>query len=101
MNFLDIKFSELFLNKHGEKIFNGISLQIKNENPQKYSKDYVEIIFKIAFFNYIGILPKEINRLMKDLYNKDLIDADKILVTHQKSIDTIKEYFQSAVDNFV
>jgi len=101
MDFFDMDFSDLFLNKHGEKVFNEISLQIKNEKPEKYNRDYVGDVFKVAFFSYIGLATEQINKLMKRLYKQTKLNVQDILVSHKDSIEHIKKYLQSATDNFM
>ena len=101
MDFFDMDFSELFLKKHGEKIFNEISLLIKNEKPEKYNRDYVGDVFKVAFFSYIGLNAGQINKLVKNLYKKSKLNIQDILVSHKDSINYIKKYLQSATDNFM
>lgn len=54
-DFLKMDLSKLFLEKHGDKIFNEISNQIIIENSNKDSQDSIEIVFKVAFFDFIGL----------------------------------------------
>lgn len=98
MDFFEMDFSEFFLSEYGEKIFNDITLQIKTESPENYNKDYIKIVFKIAFFDYIGFTAEQIKKLLNEIYKNNKINVENILTTHKKSIKAIKKYLQSIPD---
>lgn len=55
MDFFDLNFSVLFLEKHGKLVFEDIKTQIMQENSVCYNDNYyIEVIFKIAFFDFLG-----------------------------------------------
>ena len=98
MDFFEMDFSEFFLSEYGEKIFNDITLQIKTESPENYSQDYIKIVFKIAFFDYIGFTAEQIKKLLDEMYEDNQIHVENILKAHKKSIKVIKKYLQSIPD---
>ena len=98
MDFFEMDFSEFFLNEYGEKIFNDITLQLKTESPENYSQDYIKIVFKIAFFDYIGFTAEQIKKLLNEIYKNNKINVENILTTHKKSIKVIKKHLQSIPD---
>ena len=48
MDFFETNFSELFSNKHGKEIFDGIVKQITKEKSSECSDEYIEKINKIV-----------------------------------------------------
>ena len=55
MDFFDMNFSTLFLDKHGKEIFEKISKQITQEKIDICDNNYIEIVFKIAFLDFFGL----------------------------------------------
>lgn len=94
MDFFETDFSEFFLSEYGEKIFNDITLQIKTESPENYSQDYISIVFKIAFFDYIGFTAKQIKKLLNEIYKDNKINVENTLLIHKTSITEIKKHLQ-------
>ena len=101
MDFFEMDFSEFFLSEYGEKIFNNITLQIKTESPENYNKDYIKIVFKIAFFDYIGFTAEQIKKLLNEIYKNNKINVENILATHKNSILVIKKHLQSITDGIL
>ena len=52
MDFLDMEFSNIFLEKHGEEVYYKIVEQIKRECANKIDNTSIEMIFKVAFFSF-------------------------------------------------
>lgn len=67
MDFLNMNFSTLFLNKHGQSIFESIRDKIVKEKSSSCNDEYIEIIFKIAFFEFWGLKNSEIDKMLKDI----------------------------------
>ena len=63
MDFLNMNFSTLFLEKHGQQIFDSICKEIVKEN----SSDDVELVFKISLFDFWGLKCSEIDKMIKDI----------------------------------
>lgn len=57
MDFFDMKFSTLFLEKHGKEEFENISKQIIQEKQliTDNSDNYIEVVFKIAFLDFFWV----------------------------------------------
>lgn len=95
MDFLDMTFSKLFLDKHGEKIYSYICNEIKNEAPDVYNEKYLETVFKVAFLSYFGLKDNQIKTLLKNMKKVDNIDVSMIQNIHKKSISIIQEYLEN------
>lgn len=92
MDFADVKFSKLFLDKHGKKIFEEITSLIRKERVEECNSDYIESIFKVAFMGYFGLDDIALNRMLKDIKcNADINNIKKI---HKYSIKNIQEYIK-------
>ena len=63
MDFFDMNFSTLFLEKHGQPVFDEICNEIKKEN----SSTDIEIVFKISLFDFWGLKCSEIDKMIKDI----------------------------------
>lgn len=98
MEFFEMDFSELFLNKHGEKIFYDIIRQIKAENPEKYNKKHISLVFKIAFLDFFGFNASQIKKLIDNMYECNEINVNQLIFVHNNSINSIKKYLQSIVE---
>lgn len=89
-----IGFSAIFLKKHGKDVFKEITNQIQSENVNEYSKEYVDIIFTIAFLTCFGVSDKKvIYTLGKIPPNKD-INIKEMKEKHRKSISKIQKYIK-------
>ena len=102
MDFLKMKFCTLFLEKHGEKIFNKICNIIKQENREKFSEKYVEIIFKVSFLSFCGVEEKSIRQMLSDNTNiKYPLNIETLTKTHKKSIAEIQKYLKKSMDETI
>lgn len=97
MEGLGIDFSEIFLRKHGEKVFQDITNQIKIENKGSCDKQYIGIVFTVAFFTYIGLDDTNKIYLLGDIPKN--IDIESIQKIHKKSISKIQEYIKDTNKN--
>lgn len=97
MEGLGINFSEIFLRKHGKKVFQNISNQIKEEYKSKCDTQYIKIVFAIAFLNYIGL--DDINKIyiLGDIPKN--IDIRNIQKIHKDSISQIQNYINNNKNN--
>ncbi len=91
----DINFSSLFSDKHGIEKYNIITSQILKEKSN-IDNNYIEIIFKVAFFEYFGLEDNALQNMLNDIGCK--ITIDELKNTHKKSISMIKEYIKSVSD---
>lgn len=98
MDFFNMNFSTLFLEKHGIKKFNQVNKQIELEMQNKYDNNYYEIIYKIAFLDFFGLQNFQIENLIKHFMNYKSININLIKKVHKKSINQIQNYLQSALD---
>lgn len=67
MDFFDMNFSTLFLEKHGKEKFDKIVKQIIQENSNEHDNNYVEIIFKVAYLEFFGLDSSAIDKMIKDI----------------------------------
>lgn len=100
MDFFDMKFSTLFLEKHGKEKFNDISKRIMQEKQYDAdnSNDYIEIIFKIAFLDFFGLDNDVIKKMIENIMNCHQINVEQMKKIHKNSISEIQKYLQSAMD---
>ena len=96
MKGLEIKFSEIFYKKHGNKIFQDIINEIKLETKENVNSNYIDIVFMIAFFTYFGVT--DINKicLLGNLDKNKCNDVKNIKELHKNSIFTIQRHIQNA-----
>lgn len=99
MDFFDMNFSELFLERHGKLVYNKIKKQIIQENSAHYNENYIEIIFKVAFLDFLGLAFNEIKKMIEDIMPGKQVDIEKISSIHKKSITKIQEYLRKATEN--
>lgn len=99
MDFFDMKFSTLFLEKHGKANFDNITKQIIQENSLNYNDSYIEVIFKIAFLEFFGLTHNEIKKMIEDIMSYQQVNIEELYYTHKKSISTIQKYLQVATEN--
>ena len=97
MDFFVMKFSELFCEKHGEQLFNNICNKIVLENNNN-SKEYIELVFKFAFFDFFGLDILTIKNLIKDTMLIQDVNIEEIKSVHKYSIQEIQKYLQSAMN---
>lgn len=95
MDFFNMDFSKLFLDKHGKEAFDNISNKIKAEKASECSSDYISIVFKTAFLSFFGFEENQIKNMLDDIYKNNQINVKEILNIHSKSINLIKEYLKS------
>lgn len=95
MEGLGIDFSEIFLRKHGDKIFQDISNKIKEESKNNCDIQYIRVVFAIAFLTYIGV--DDINKIHLLGNIPKSIDIRDIQNIHKKSILKIKEYIKKQI----
>jgi len=98
MDFFDMDFSKLFLNKHGKEIFNYISDTIKNEASTNTTQAYINIIFKLALLDFLGLDKLSIQKLIDNIYPDKKTDIKELLLLHKKSISIIKKHLQNTMD---
>lgn len=92
--YLDIEFSKLFKDKHGDKIFDDINSKIKAERVEECDYNYIEAIYRVAFLGYFGLDNKALNNMLKDIDCKD--DIEKINKLHKETIKIIRKYIIEA-----
>lgn len=100
MDFFDMNFSTLFLEKHGKLAFEDIERQIKQENSVCYDNNYIEVIFKIAFLGFFGLTPSETKKMIEDIMPGQQVDIEKLNFTHKKSIFKIQRYLRDVTNNY-
>ncbi len=93
MNLLDIDLIKLFIKKFGEDVFKDITNIIQEENNKNIDEEYIENIFDIAFYNYLGLDNKKIIKLTK---NNNVYNLEK---KHKNSILKIQKYFSKAMND--
>lgn len=98
MDFFNMNFSTLFLEKHGRKNFDKINKQIELERHKKCDNNYYEIIYKIAFFDFFGLTDYQTKNIIKDFMGYKNININLIKNIHRQSIIQIQVYLQSALD---
>lgn len=101
MDFFDMKFSTLFLDKHGKNIFENICKQISREKLDIYDNDYIEIVFKVALADFLGLIDWQIEKMIGDFMKCSNINIGRIKSIHKKSISEIQKYLQSAMDETI
>lgn len=94
MDFFDMNFSKIFLEKHGEVVYNKIIDEIIKEEANKIDNTSIEIIFKVAFLSFLGIEESQIKNMLDDIYKNNKINVEEILIIHSKSINLIKKYLK-------
>ncbi len=99
MDFFDMNFSTLFLEKHGKLAFKDIEKHIIQESSICYNHEYIEIIFKIAFLQFFGLAPNQIKKMVENIMPGQQINIDDLFSKHKKSISTIQKYLQVATKN--
>lgn len=97
MDFFDMDFSKLFLEKHGKEKFNETVKQINTERKEIRGNRYIELIFKIAFLDFFGMTDNEIQALITDTMKYQDMDIRKIKEIHQKSITKIQKNLKDNV----
>lgn len=97
MDFFDMNFCSLFLDKHGKEIFDNINSLIKKEKTESFNKDYIEIIFKVAYLDFFGVTIYSITRMIKDIMGYD-IELNEIKSIHKKSIALIQKYLETSMN---
>lgn len=97
MDFFNMNFSELFKEKHGINVFHDISNKILLENSID-SSNYIELVFKIAFFDFWGLDESVIQNIINDTMLLQNISIKNLKFIHQNSIKNIQKYLQSTID---
>lgn len=100
MDFFNIKFSTLFLEKHGREKFDNIRTRIIQEKQliiDDYN-NYTEIIFKIAFLDFFGLDNDVIKSMIEDIMNCHQVNVSKLKIIHTRSINEIQKHLQSAMN---
>lgn len=97
MDFFKMNFSTLFIEKHGKNVFYQIRKQIVQESHKKINIEFIEIIFKIAYFSFWGLNSSMIEQLLEDLFPNQKVPVEKLQSLHQKSICTIQSYLQASI----
>lgn len=100
MDFLNMKFSTLFLEKHGKEDFEKINKRILQEKQllTANSDDYIEVVFKIAFLDFFGLDNDVIKRMIENIMNYHQVNVEQMKNIHKNSISKIQKYLQSAMD---
>ncbi len=96
MDFFDMNFSTLFLERHGKLIYDKIEKQIIEENSSHYDENYIEIIFKIAFLDFFGLTLNEIKKMIEDIMLGQQVNIENLSSIHKKSIFAIQKYLKEA-----
>ncbi len=99
MDFLNMNFSTLFLERHGKLVYDSINKQIMKENSTCYNEEYIEIIFKVAFLSFWGLAPNEIKKMIEHFMSGKQVDIGEINSIHKKSISKIQKYLREATEN--
>ena len=97
MEGLGIDFSEIFLRKHGNKVFQDICNQIKKEYKSNCDIQYIRVVFAIAFLTYIGL--DDINKIHLLGNIPKNIDIKDIQNIHKDSISQIQNYINDTNKN--
>ena len=97
MDFLNMNFSELFMQKHGKEVVNKIKRQIKKECGNDINQKQIEMIFKIAYLSFWGLPNIAIQQLLQDNLPGKPIEVEEVCDTHKKSINQIQKYMQEAI----
>lgn len=95
MDFFYMNFSELFKEKHGINVFLYISNKILLENSID-SSNYIELVFKIAFFDFWGLDTSIIQNLINENTSVESVNVKKLQSIHKNSIREIQKYLESA-----
>lgn len=95
MNFL-IDFCGLFIENHGQKVFDSICNIIRTEYLTEYDEEYLQTIFKIALLDFWGMSDDKITKFLKDINNIDNVNITNIKKIHKNSIKKIQQYLNSA-----
>jgi hypothetical protein len=100
MDFFDMEFSTLFLEKHGKENFENINRQILQEKQFiiNNNNDYIEIVFKIAFLDFFGLDNDTIRKMIENIMNCHQINIEQMKSIHKNSINEIQKCLQSAMD---
>lgn len=92
-----MNFSELFKEKHGINVFNNIRNKILLENSID-SSNYIELIFKIFFFDLLELNTSIIQNLINDTMSPQNVNVKELLSIHKNSIREIQAYLESATN---
>lgn len=98
MDFFNMNFSELFAEKHGKQLFNDISNKILLENSNKNNPECIELVFKVAFFDYWGIDDTTTKRIIKDTMSIRDINVKAIKEVYKNSIKEIQQHLESTTN---
>jgi len=93
--------STLFLKKYGKDIVNKIFRQIESEGPYQNNAQYIEIVFKVAFFDFIGLDNIQSNKLLAHIEKNTNINIEEITKIHKTSILTIKKYLKLTMNETI
>lgn len=93
MNSFDVDIISLFIDKHGKDLYDNIINQIEKEKDTTLDNEYIDLIFNIAFFDFIGVKRKVINKMYQ---NKDI---NRILKVHKSSINMIEKKLDSGLND--
>ena len=93
MESLGINFKELFVKKHGEKVFKNIVKQIKVEYDGNCDISCINTVFTVAFISYVGVTDTSKMRLLGGISKN--IDIKSIQKVHNKSINIIQNYIEN------
>lgn len=101
MDFFNMNFSMLFLEKHGKQEFDNISKQILQEKTVINDNNYIEIVFKVAFLDFFGLDNNTIEKMIKDIMKCQQVNVNLIKERHKESINEIQSYLQSAMSDTI
>ena len=101
MDFLNMNFSVLFLERHGRTIYENICKKIRLESLSEYNENYLESIFDIAYLKLWGMEDTQILHLLRDIGKIDNIDIKKVQEIHKNSIRKIQEHIEIAITDSV
>ncbi len=97
MDFFNMNFSELFKKKHGKNLFNDICKQIILENLDSSNEHYIELVFKVAFFDFFGLNEFVIKNLIRDTMFIQNFNFKEIKIIHKNSIKRIQKHLKSSL----
>lgn len=98
MDFFNMNFSELFAEKHGKQLFNDISNKILIENSNKNNPECIELVFKVAFFDFWGMDDTTAKRIIEDIMSVKDINVTEIKEIYKNSIKEIQKCLESATN---
>lgn len=98
MDFFDINFSRIFLEKHKKKAFNSVVKQINLEKENASDND-IEVVFKFAFFDFFGMDEIDIKNFIENIMPGIKVNVGEIKSIHEKSISDIQKFLKDVMED--